>query len=151
MTRHSNILDRAGYNRDKNAGLNPNRQDYMRETEFASSTDVCTWLISRAVDDGWTKVDEDSVEKVISDDFRARLDGAPPVDGLKTSGSTFLHEATHTNQGGLLVDSPIPKPLKQRTPSCYHWRCVVAMTKEPEIKTQRNAGMPPMLSQIILM
>ncbi|KAK2018056.1 hypothetical protein LZ32DRAFT_654275 [Colletotrichum eremochloae] len=146
---NSNILDRAGFNQAKAAGLNPKAEDYTKETQFASSTDVCTWFISKAVNDGWRKVDEDSVKKVMSDDFRTGLGGAPPVDGLKTIGFTFLHEATHTNQGGLLVDVTIPASLKQRIPSCYNWRCVVAMAKELEIKAETNADSIAMLALLL--
>ncbi|KAK1966016.1 hypothetical protein LY78DRAFT_73628 [Colletotrichum sublineola] len=146
---NSNILNRAGFNQAKDAGLNPKAEDYTKETQFASSTDVCTWFISKAVNDGWRKVDEDSVKKVMSDDFRTGLGGAPPVDGLKTIGFTFLHEATHTNQGGLLVDVIIPASLKQRIPSCYNWRCVVAMAKELEIKAERNADSIAMLALLL--
>lgn len=66
--------------------------DHVWESDDASSTDVCTWFIEGAVTGGWPHINEARLAKVKSDQYRAEARNSLPVDGLKTIGSTFLHE-----------------------------------------------------------
>nr|XP_036587291.1 uncharacterized protein CTRU02_03064 [Colletotrichum truncatum]KAF6798022.1 hypothetical protein CTRU02_03064 [Colletotrichum truncatum] len=139
MTRDSVLKDHKVFHQALINGDDLSKVNWKTVMDVASSTDVCTWFISHTANGGWLQIDKDLVEKVKSDEFRANVKDASPMDRLKTIGSTFLHEATHTNQGGQLEDVVIPDGLKQKIPSCYNWKCVVEMAKEPSINVERNS------------
>jgi len=72
-----------------------NIRDFISETNYACSIDICTWFTHKANLDGWPwpKIDADRIAKVKTDEFRAGLkNNDTPMDGLKTVGSTMLHE-----------------------------------------------------------
>ncbi|KAL9621805.1 MAG: hypothetical protein Q9160_003778 [Pyrenula sp. 1 TL-2023] len=80
--------------RDAGYPQNPaERQKFISETEYANSMDIATWFTYKANQDGWPKIDADRVAKVKTDEFRQGLKNDDrPIDGLKTIGSTMLHE-----------------------------------------------------------
>lgn len=78
---------------DRDSSSRP--KDYVWESDDSSSTDVCTWFIDHAVTEGWPHVNDARLAKVKSDQYRAQLTKSLPVDGMKTMGSTFLHEVSN--------------------------------------------------------
>ena len=68
-------------------------KNFISPTEYACSMDICTWFTFKANLDGWPKIDAERIGKVKTEEFRAGLKGNDrPIDGLKTIGSTMLHE-----------------------------------------------------------
>ncbi|KAF4413487.1 hypothetical protein CFRS1_v009337 [Colletotrichum fructicola] len=122
------------------AGKSNKDWDYVRESDDACSTDICTWFIDDAVTEGWPRINDARLATVKSDQYRARSTRSLPVDGLKTIGSTFLHEVTHTSQGGKLDDVSVSGRLAESIPSCYEWECVLKLGAEPSIRAEFNAG-----------
>ncbi|KAG7117507.1 hypothetical protein HYQ46_000603 [Verticillium longisporum] len=131
ITTSSNLKDRAQMREDRAQGINVDPQDprYVRETRMSNDIDLCTWFIETADNEGWPKLDKARVDKASTTEFREGLRyGRRPIDGVKTFGSTMLHELTHTNQGGLLRDANVRD--RADIPSCYGWACAVLLQDE---------------------
>ncbi|KAJ8132581.1 hypothetical protein O1611_g1036 [Lasiodiplodia mahajangana] len=139
MTKSSDRPNLKEYLKAKETDPNAKRSDYTAEYPgIACSMDICTWFTTRAALDGWPIINADRVDKCKTDEFKAGLKDETPADGLKTIGSTMLHELTHTNQGGKLIDVPEdqrPDDVK----SCYGWLCIGGL------KNERNADSIAML------
>ncbi|CRK20417.1 hypothetical protein BN1723_000269, partial [Verticillium longisporum] len=90
----------------------------------SNDVDLCKWFVETADQQGWPKIDKARVDKASTTEFREGLTHPTvPIDGVKTLGSTVLHEVrnfheylvqmnklsqfTHTNQGGLLLDTNV--------------------------------------------
>ncbi|KAI1277944.1 hypothetical protein F5Y07DRAFT_362096 [Xylaria sp. FL0933] len=140
VTYTSNVVDLKGWRAAKAAAEAAHDNTYIPKSDFSkprpsvpNTMDICTWFTTRAAQDGWPTINAERVELCKTDDFRNNLKfDLTPIDGLKTIGSTMLHELTHTNQGGLLVDTP--KELRPPgVTSCYNWKCV------GQLKDERNA------------
>ncbi|KAI0004055.1 hypothetical protein F4779DRAFT_634135 [Xylariaceae sp. FL0662B] len=136
-TLSSDRKDRKGYLEAGGPGV-ANIDHFTHPTEYACSIDICTWFTSKANTDGWPKIDAARVQTATTDAFRAGLrNNDRPVDGLKTFGSTMLHELTHTNHGGKLVDvSDRPEGVE----SCYGWKCI------GQLHSAKNADSVAMLA-----
>ncbi|KAH8903809.1 hypothetical protein BR93DRAFT_971412 [Coniochaeta sp. PMI_546] len=116
------------------------KADYTTPTRYASSMDLCTWYTNQKAAEGWPKIDSTTLETVKSEDFiNALKELQTPVDGLRYLGATFLHELTHTPQGGRLEDVT-DNNLPDGTRQCYGWRCV------GQLKNVRNSDSINMLA-----
>ncbi|KAF4829929.1 hypothetical protein CGCSCA4_v014382 [Colletotrichum siamense] len=142
----SDILNPAEWFKAQETDADARAKDYVRESDDACSTDVCTWFIEDAVTEGWPRINDARLATVKSDQYRARSTRSLPVDGLKTIGSTFLHEVTHTSQGGKLDDVSVSGRLAESIPSCYEWECVLKLGAEPSIRAEFNADSISMLA-----
>ncbi|KAH7381917.1 hypothetical protein BKA64DRAFT_684551 [Cadophora sp. MPI-SDFR-AT-0126] len=138
ITRTSNTFDLGGYRAEKKINPNVQRQNYEApQPNVACVMDICTWFSAAAAVSGWPIVNAERVEACKTDEFKAKLsNGLTPVDGLKTFGTTMLHELTHTIQGGTLVDIDVLPP---GIDSCYNWICIGGL------KNERNADSIAML------
>ncbi|KAF5525329.1 hypothetical protein CGCA056_v003421 [Colletotrichum aenigma] len=147
-TMHSDLVNKKGWSDALllDSTNSVSIRDYTRETQHASSTDFCTWFLDRTYRQGFPLIDDRLLEMVKSDGFRAGFTHGVPVDGLKTSGVTFLHELTHTKQGGALKDTGIPEDLRPQIPSCYNWFCVTKMALEPRFEVEGNPDSIAMLA-----
>ncbi|KAF5511127.1 hypothetical protein CGCS363_v002542 [Colletotrichum siamense] len=133
----SDIIDKVAFAAAyRPAGSTAKIEDFTTESVYASSTDVCLWFLDKTYRQGFPQIDNQLLEMVKSDGFRAGFTHGVPVDGLKTASFTFLHELTHTTQGGKLKDLT---DLPPEIPSCYNWYCVTKMALEPSIEVERNA------------
>ncbi|KAH7076788.1 hypothetical protein BKA63DRAFT_290227 [Paraphoma chrysanthemicola] len=89
---------------------------------IACSIDLCNWFMHRSLLQGWPRISTDRVKQTQQPGFRGGIVSfVTPVDGLRNTGLTMLHELTHTVQGGRLSDI---RDLPPGTPSCYGWRCI---------------------------
>ncbi|KAF4481962.1 hypothetical protein CGGC5_v010181 [Colletotrichum fructicola Nara gc5] len=140
ITMDSDRLNTPEWFKAQETDADARAKDYVRESDDACSTDICTWFIDDAVTEGWPRINDARLATVKSDQYRARSTRSLPVDGLKTIGSTFLHEVTHTSQGGKLDDVSVSGRLAESIPSCYEWECVLKLGAEPSIRAEFNAG-----------
>ncbi|KAI0431605.1 hypothetical protein F5Y09DRAFT_340450 [Xylaria sp. FL1042] len=138
----SDVIDYKGWLAEKAAknGQNIPKSDFSKpDPAIPNTMDVCTWFTTQAAQDGWPIINVKRVEACKTDDFKNKLKfGLTPIDGLKTIGSTMLHEFTHTNQAGALIDTPKEQRPADVT-SCYNWKCV------GQLKDVRNADSIAML------
>ena len=66
---------------------------YATESTHANNMDICTWFSVRSNEEGWPTVDDAWVARATTKEFVAGLpQGTRPIDGLKTFGTTMLHE-----------------------------------------------------------
>ncbi|RYP74537.1 hypothetical protein DL769_004005 [Monosporascus sp. CRB-8-3] len=129
ITWSSDIMDYSGYINAGGAANGVDKADYTTvQPNRPNIVDLCSWYTKRLAEDGWPKIDEAGIEKAKSDEFREKLRGEQtPVDTiLNTLGTDLLHEFTHTNLGGQLVDVNTNN-LPDGTRRCYGWRCVGAL------------------------
>ncbi|KAI0124328.1 hypothetical protein BJ170DRAFT_736002 [Xylariales sp. AK1849] len=86
----------------------PPLSDYKVEMpNLAYTIDICTWFSDQANSGGWSTINAPWVAMVTTDkNFREKVAAHKllPVDGVKTFGTTVLHELKHTNQGGQAQD-----------------------------------------------
>lgn len=97
MTLSSDFIDRSAwyavFKLDSNV-----KKAYFTSTKpnLACTMDLCTWFTAKALSDGWPAINAERVDKCKTDEFKAGLEQGPPgltpIDGLKTFGSTMLHE-----------------------------------------------------------
>ncbi|GJN86485.1 hypothetical protein PLIIFM63780_010066 [Purpureocillium lilacinum] len=132
----SNYINLAQFKLDQEAGKEVRSSDpqYATESTHANNMDICTWFSVRSNEEGWPTVDDAWVARATTKEFVAGLpQGTRPIDGLKTFGTTMLHELTHTNQGGLSLDIEVQMPGADKAVACYGWDCVT------RLKSHRNA------------
>ena len=94
MTRHSRSIDWKGLNAEKLVNPDAKKQDHIvRNPSIACTMDICTWFATQEATRGWPTITVQRLELCKTDDFKAELrDGQTPVDGIKTFGTTMLHE-----------------------------------------------------------
>ncbi|KAK8057589.1 hypothetical protein PG996_011526 [Apiospora saccharicola] len=131
-TMRSSLYDLTAHTAALETNPNARKSDFIRpKVHTANIMDICLWFTEDTKRQGWPVVDARRVEESKTDQFRDNLQhGLTPIDGIKTFGVNMLHELTHTNQGGVLVDIG---------DDCYGWRCAGAL------KTERNADSIAML------
>jgi hypothetical protein len=94
ITKSSNAFDRVAYHAAKATNENVLAKDFrVAKLNIACTMDICTWFSSWAAREGWPIITSERVARCKTDEFKAGLyEGLTPIDGLKTIGSTVLHE-----------------------------------------------------------
>ncbi|KAK8098989.1 uncharacterized protein PG998_012230 [Apiospora kogelbergensis] len=126
ITMSSDWLDLRGYTDERNiwrqmgsVGEPPDQKDFRRPRGGTPNTmDLCVWYLLEKQEEEWPKIEKVMVDKVRDESFILGLrNNDKPVDALSTTlGATLLHELTHTNLGGGMMD--------QGNGNCYGWVCV---------------------------
>lgn len=93
-TMKSDIFARNQYLKAKKETPDVPKANYMKpRPRVANTMDICTWFTQLAKTEGWPVVDSERVDRCKTNEFRAGLSNdLTPIDGLKTFGSTMLHE-----------------------------------------------------------
>ncbi|KAH6977412.1 hypothetical protein BKA56DRAFT_68949 [Ilyonectria sp. MPI-CAGE-AT-0026] len=114
--------------------------------DFPYTIDVCPWFVRQWQDKEFIRLNKKLIDEVGDVEFRTWMDEHNKellakddvrlfsmIDGLKTMGSTMLHELAHTHLGG--VGDTVDEPEGY----CYDWICVL------EVKSAKNADTIAML------
>lgn len=91
LTTPSDRFDQAGFN----AAPEPkSRGDFKIERpRVAFTIDVCTWFLHRTLQQWWPSINKDRIMQTQQPGFRGGVSSfATPVDGLRNTGLTMLHE-----------------------------------------------------------
>lgn len=94
----SDVVNRRMYLEEQMNGgtLRISNPRYRREIPFANDIAICHWFInSEGHGKSWARIDYDHVRKAFTPEFQETLTATNrPIDGLKTFGSTMLHEVS---------------------------------------------------------
>lgn len=94
FTTSSDLVDKAGRKAAEDRGEKIGPNDYLLETEYAYTMQLCkSWLKILSQND-WPQVDEARVETIIADTEEIKKNKMLPVDALLTLGTTVLHEVS---------------------------------------------------------
>lgn len=93
FTTPSDFLNKGAYVKAPNP---KNIKDFTTpRTDIAFSIDVCTWFLHQSLQRNWPRIDKDRVTQTQQPGFKGGVsDFALPVDGLRNTGLTMLHEVT---------------------------------------------------------
>jgi hypothetical protein len=94
LTKSSDFYDRRSWAAAFDIDTSTRRFNYLTARPgIVCTMDICTWFTTQANNDGWPTINAQRVEMCKTDEFRAGLSvKLTPMDGLKTIGSTMLHE-----------------------------------------------------------
>jgi len=95
----SDFVDRRQYLKDRENGgtLRISDPRYREERPFANDIAICHWwMVDEGHGSGWAKIDPARVAWATTPEYRQALGSNPPIDGLKTFGTTMLHEVGWT-------------------------------------------------------
>lgn len=92
FTSPSDFYDSKAYNKAKDECENVKKKDYIRETEFAYSIQLCKSYIKKHKKEGWFRVDEQRIEFIRQKSEELKADGLNPIDSVRSVGNLILHE-----------------------------------------------------------
>lgn len=116
----SDHLDEEGW---KNAPDGADIKSFSRETGYANVMVVCMWFSMLAQQQKWSRI---NAQRIRMAKQYSVITETSDLKALTNFGTTILHELTHTNQGGKLLDvdeSERPDGVN----SCYGWDCVIKL------------------------
>ncbi|RNJ56330.1 hypothetical protein D7B24_007385 [Verticillium nonalfalfae] len=101
MTTPSHVVDWRSFTRDRENGAKVKKTDpqYRMMRRDSNDIDLCKWFVETADQQGWPKIDKARVDKASTTEFREGLiHPTVPIDGVKTLGSTVLHEVRNFHE-----------------------------------------------------